>query len=143
MMDRREFMHRSALFAAAGMLGRPSSLSAAAELPRFRVRRLTTPPNHHFFGYYGMCPWNASGSLMVALESTFHHRLPEAHEPAIAGRVDPESGSFTPVGETHAWNLQQGALLHWNPLNAEDEVIFNDRLGSEQRGAILDVRTGR
>ena len=145
MLNRREFIQRSGLFCAAGALGRVPAplLGRVAEVPRFEVRRLTSPPSHHFFGYYGMSPWNASGSLMVGLESAFHHRLPTTHEPATVGLIDPQSGRFSPIAQTHAWNLQQGALLHWNPVNPNSEVIFNDRHGAEMKAAIVDVHTGR
>jgi hypothetical protein len=145
MISRRDFIQRGGLFCAAGALGRAPGrrLAALGEAPRFEIRRLTAPPNHHFFGYYGMCPWNASGSQMVGLETTFHHRLPNEDEPATVGVIDPESGRFTPIAQTLAWNLQQGALLHWNPLQQETEVVFNDRDGREMKAAIVDVRTGR
>lgn len=140
-LSRRSFLHRSALLASAG-LAHPALLRGV-EPPKFRVRRLTAPPAHHFFGYYGMSPWNASGSRMVGLESTFHHRLPEPGEAAGVMVVDPESGAVRRVSQTLAWNLQQGALLHWSPLDPEREVLFNDMEGAALRAAVLDVETGR
>jgi hypothetical protein len=34
---------------------------AQSKLPKYQVRTLTTGPKHHFFGYYGIPPWNQSG----------------------------------------------------------------------------------
>lgn len=113
------------------------------DLPRFRQRRLTHGPANHFFGYYGMSPWNRAEDRLVCLEPPFHDRLPTAGEPAKIGLVDQTSGEFAPIAETRAWNLQQGALTHWNPLQPDREIIFNDRMGEEFHATVLDVDTGR
>ncbi|MGH9629663.1 MAG: hypothetical protein ACRD7E_15215 [Bryobacteraceae bacterium] len=114
----------------------------SGKLPRFSVRTLTSGPKHHFFGYYGITPWNASGKEMVCLESDFQDHLPEPHEKASIGLVD-DAGSFRRVGETSAWNLQQGCMLHWNPLHPDTEILYNDRRGDDIISAVLDVETGR
>ena len=48
---------------------------------------VTHGPKHHFFGYYGICPWNASGTHLLCLESDFHDRLPTAADQATVGLV--------------------------------------------------------
>ena len=101
------------------------------ELPKFRVRRLTNGPKHHFFGYYGMSPWNKSETKMVCLESSFHDRLPKPGETADIGLVNQENGLFQPITTTTAWNLQQGSLIHWNPLKPNAEFIYNDQKNNE------------
>jgi len=69
--------------------------------------------------------------------------MPGPHEPALIGLVDARSGTFSPVAQTRAWNFQQGAMLHWNPLRPDTEIIYNDREADEIVSAILDVTTGR
>jgi hypothetical protein len=128
--------------AALGAGARFAPRARAAGWPSHRIRALTAGPKHHFFGYYGVSPWNLSGKVMVCLESDFHDRLPAAEEPARVGLVDPRRGGFRAISETRAWNLQQGALLHWSPLRPEREVVFNDRKDGEVRAAIMDVVTG-
>jgi hypothetical protein len=119
---------------------------AQPALPKFQIRALTSGPKHHFFGYYGIPPWNQSGKYLVCLESDFQDHLPAAKEAAAVGLVDAKTGEFKKVGETRAWNLQQGAMLYWNPLDPENEVIFNDRK-LDQPGkilsVILNVKTGK
>ena len=107
------------------------------------VRALTHGPKHHFFGYYGICPWNQSGRLLVCLESEFQDHLPGFEEAAAVGVVDARGGEFRRVAETRAWNFQQGAMLHWNPRAPETEVLYNDRRGDDIISVVLDVRTGR
>src|SRR5512147_2110335 len=99
-MRRREFLMGAALAAA----------------PRYEVRALTSGPKHHFFGYFGIPPWNRSGKRLVCLESAFQDHLPSPGESASIGLVDPATGKFSKVAETRAWNFQQGCMLHWNPL---------------------------
>lgn len=147
-MKRRSFIYNSCLgtagsfLAPTGLKSVNSYLNPVAEFPRFQMRRLTSGPQNHFFGYYGMSPWNSSETKMVCLESAFQDRLPNPEEKANIGMVDPDSGAFTPISETRAWNLQQGSLLHWNPLNAENEIIYNDNIEGELTSVILDVKTG-
>ncbi|MCF6333667.1 MAG: hypothetical protein L3J11_10325 [Draconibacterium sp.] len=109
------------------------------KLPNFLVRRLTSGQKHHFFGYYGMSPWNRSETKMVCLESEFQNRLPNPGETANIGLVNPENGAFTPLEKTAAWNLQQGSLIHWNPLKPDSEIIYNDQNGKELVSVKLDV----
>ena len=112
------------------------------ELPKFRVRRLTNGPKHHFFGYYGMSPWNKSETKMVCLESSFHDRLPKPGETADIGLVNQENGLFQPITTTTAWNLQQGSLIHWNPLKPNAEFIYNDQKNNELVSVKFNVDSG-
>ncbi|MEO0553397.1 MAG: hypothetical protein AAF149_09370 [Bacteroidota bacterium] len=113
------------------------------DLPKFLLRRLTEGPNHHFFGYYGVSPWNREESVMVGMESTFQDRLPNPGERAAVGLIDPVTGKFEEISQTLAWNLQQGAMLHWNPLAPNDEIIYNDRVDDVMASVKLNVRTGQ
>lgn len=111
--------------------------------PSPTIRALTRGPKHHFFGYYGICPWNRSGRHLLCLESAFQDHLPGPEEAASVGIVDTRTGAFRKVAETRAWNFQQGAMLHWNPQAPETEVLFNDRRGEDIISVVLDVETGR
>src|SRR5688572_25702148 len=52
-------------------------------LPRVKaIRAITSPPDHHFVGYYGITPWNAEGTRIACLESSFGDRLVEANDRA-------------------------------------------------------------
>lgn len=143
MMERRDFL-KAAVAAGAlkGCGGAAPSLRPDAD-PSFEVRALTSGPRHHFFGYYGIPPWNRSQSTMVCLESTFQDHLPSESEAARIGLVNPSSGAFLPVTETRAWNLQQGAMIHWNPLDDENEILFNDRKDGEVVSRVFNVKTGK
>ena len=76
-MKRRKFIQNSsaglgALFITPSNFSfSKNSKASQDELPKFKVRRLTNGPKHHFFGYYGMSPWNRSETKLVCLESDF------------------------------------------------------------------------
>ncbi|MBM3788113.1 MAG: hypothetical protein FJW30_27535 [Acidobacteria bacterium] len=98
---------------------------------------LTEGPKHHFFGYYGVSPWNHRGDHVLCLESDFQNRMPLPGETArigLAGRP------FVPLVETRAWNLQQGAMLNWNPLSPNDEFLYNDYENGDVVSAAFDIR---
>src|SRR3954468_9839363 len=104
---------------------------AAAAPARLEVRQLTAGPLHHFFGYIGPVqnvPWNKSGRYIVALRTTVRDHLANGSEPAEIILLDAEN-NFVPraVGQTRAWNPQQGTMLYWNPLAQETQFFFNDR----------------
>ncbi len=119
-----------------------NSNSNPAGLPKFLVRRLTSGPKHHFFGYYGMSPWNRSETKMVCLESGFHDRLPNPGEKANIGLVNQNDGSFETITKTSAWNLQQVSLIHWNSLKPDTEFIYNDQKNDELVSVKFDVSSG-
>ncbi len=135
-------MHRRRFLAAAGCSGL-ARLGRAAEMPRASIRALTSGPRHHFFGYYGITPWNKSGRRLACLESAFQDHLPKPEEAAAIGLVDARSGKFSKLTETRAWNLQQGSMIHWDPASPETGILFNDRRGGELMAVSLDVESGR
>lgn len=108
----------------------------------WEVRALTSGPNHHFFGYYGMSPWNASGTKLLCLQSSFQNRKAKPNEAATICVVDPETGETTPVGKSYSWNHQQGCMMHWDPRQPESRILFNDRKKKKTIGVALDIETG-
>ncbi len=145
LIDRRALLIDSALAVLCGVNGlRAGQTSENTTNPvGCRTRALTSGPKHHFFGYYGICPWNESGRYLVCLESGFQDRMPEPGETAAIGIVDSQTGRFIEVARTRAWNLQQGAMLHWNPLNPANEIIYNDLEGGEVVSVVLDVEMAK
>jgi len=142
-IDRRRFLKRTlGSGALLGLCDLDVSAENPRELPTCHVRTLTSEPRHHFFGYYGICPWNRAGTFLLSLESAFQDHFPTRDEPAAIGLVDAATGAFEKIAQTHAWNLQQGAMLHWNPLNA-NEILYNDRQDNEIVSIVLNIQTGR
>jgi hypothetical protein len=107
------------------------------------IAALTAPPKHHFVGYYGITPWNGSQSRLFCLEADFGDRLVRAGDRASICLIDPANRSLTRVAQTSAWNLQQGAMLHWLPSAADRELIFNDRIDGRLVSVIFDIESGK
>lgn len=110
--------------------------------PRERLQPITTGPKHHFFGYYDKFPWNASQTLMLAHEAEFNDRAPGPDDRLRIGVVRLADKSFIPLGETLAWNWQQGAMLAWHPADTENLLVHNDRRDGQFVGIVRDTTGG-
>src|SRR5207249_126640 len=99
-------------------------------LPSRTERQITFGPNQHFYGYQGHAgntPFNHSGSQLALLEVSFQDRLVTASDVANVVLVDVTSAQSRVLTSTRAWNFQQGTMLYWNPLQPDEELVFNDR----------------
>ncbi len=119
----------------------PSEIMSISQ-GNFVARPITQGPKHHFFGYYGICPWNATGQYHLCLQSDFHDRPPAAGDTAVVGLVDMETGNFEGVAETQAWNLQQGSMLHWLPTAPDRLITYNAREDDRFVGIVQDIHSG-
>ncbi len=107
-----------------------------------RVKKLSAGPRHHFFGYYGINPWDSTGRYHLALETDFHKRRPLAEDVAVVGLIHRETGEFTAYGSTSAFNLQQGSMMHWIGAAFTFNDWDGDRLVSRAVNPLLgSVRT--
>ena len=97
------------------------------------IQKLSTLPKHHFFGYYGINPWDRTMRYHLALETDFHTHRPLPTDVANVGLIDRETHQFIRYAKTNAFNLQQGSMMHWidgttvddsNEVN--NEFTFND-----------------
>jgi hypothetical protein len=74
-----------------------------------------------FFGYFGLQPWSGDGQRLL-----FHRwRGPAERRVDICAR-DAGSGAVQRLGDTAAWNFQQGALAQWVIRDGDECAIFND-----------------
>lgn len=97
------------------------------------IQRLSIGSKHHFFGYYGINPWDRTSKYHLALETDFHTHRPLPEDVAAVGLVDRYTHQFTPYAQTSAFNLQQGSMMHWiENIKTDDthgvdaEFTFND-----------------
>lgn len=109
------------------------------ELPP--VRAITKGPRFHWFGYYDKFQFDPSGRHVLGMEVEFEHRSPTPDDAIKVGMIDLEDGDrWIELGETRAWNWQQGCMLQWLP-GSKSEVLWNDREGERFVCRILDVKT--
>ena len=98
---------------------------------QLEIEQITQGPQNHFFGYIGHVqniPWNGSGRYLLSLRVGFHDRMPAADDAADIVLLDAQNNyAARKVGETRAWNPQQGTMMYWNPGAPDTQFFFNDR----------------
>lgn len=100
---------------------------------------------HYFFGYYDKNPWDRNESRLLAHRTTFLDQFPRANGKADIGFIAlQDNRKFVKVGETTAWNWQQGAQLQWfrDGDSGEEMIIFNNRLNDKLVTVILSPDSG-
>jgi hypothetical protein len=136
-LPRRSFL-RTTAFAAL------SATVRGQETPSFPpVRAITRGPKFHWFGYYDKFQFDPTNRYVLGNEVDFESRSPTADDVIKVGMIDLQDGDkWTELGETHAWNWQQGCMLQWLP-GGTSEVFWNDREGDHFVCHILDVKSGK
>jgi hypothetical protein len=109
------------------------------------VRRLTNGPKFHWFGYYDKWQFDPTWRYVLGCEVDFQHRSPTPEDVIRVGMVDLQNGDkWVKLGETRAWNWQQGCMLQFVP-GSKTDIIWNDRVkdGNEERfvAHILNIKT--
>lgn len=109
------------------------------ELSKYIALKFKTPDSYsHWFGYYNYCPCNKNGELLLAHRADFDGRDVRKEDCAQVGYFNMNTGDWTEVGETDAFNWQQGAMLQW--LN-ENELIYNIRDGQHFAASIYHLES--
>jgi hypothetical protein len=137
---RRNFLQQ--LFGAATTV-RLSRRAYAEELPP--VRRITHGPKFHWFGYYDKWQFDPTGRYVLGMQAEFEHRTQTPADVVKIGMVDlQDNDKWIELGESHAWNWQQGCMLQFIP-GSKTDIIWNDRIreGNEERfvAHILNIKT--
>lgn len=86
------------------------------------------PDHHHFFfGYYDKTNFDASDTYMLSHRTKFIDRFPGDDDLVEIGYVTLETGIFTKLGCTNAWNWQEGSMLQFykNGVNEPAQLIYN------------------
>jgi hypothetical protein len=106
------------------------------------VRAITHGPKYHWFGYYDKYQFDPTGRFVLAMEVDFEGRSPRADDVIKVGMIDlMDNDRWIELGETRAWNWQQGCMLQWLP-GSMSKVIWNDRQGDKFVSHVLDVFSG-
>jgi len=142
-MPARIITSRRSILRAAGAVALASAARPlrAADRPFAPVRPITRGPKLHWFAYYDKLQVDPSGRYALGMEVDFEHRSPRPDDVVRVGMVDLRDGDrWIELGESRAWNWQQGCMLQWLPGSAT-EVLWNDREGDRFVCRILDVKT--
>jgi hypothetical protein len=105
------------------------------------VRAITRGPKFHWFGYYDKLQFDPTGRYVLGMEVDFEHRSPRPDDVIRMGMVDlKDNDRWIELGQSRAWNWQQGSMLQWLP-GSKSQVVWNDREGDRFVCHILDVHT--
>jgi len=104
-------------------------------------RFITSGPRHHWFGYYDKYQFDPSGRYVLSMEVAFEHRSPKPDDIIYIGMIDLQDGDrWIRLGQTTAWNWQQGCMLQWLP-GTKSKIIWNIREDNNYSCVIMDVKT--
>jgi hypothetical protein len=118
-----------------------AALAQEEELPP--VRAITRGPRFHWFGYYDKLQFDPAGRYVLGMEVDFEHRSPRPDDVIRIGMVDLEDDDrWIGLGESRAWNWQQGCMLQWLP-GSRTEIVWNDRQDDRYVAHVLDVKSGK
>jgi hypothetical protein len=95
------------------------------------LARLSDPgteadPSYTGFWWYGLEQFDPTGRYALAMRVHVQNQPIRPTDVAEVGYYDLKLGNtWHKIGETTAWNYQQGARLQWRPNS--DEILWNDR----------------
>jgi hypothetical protein len=95
------------------------------------IKRVSDPgakerPAYTGFFFYQVLQFDRTGRYLLGMRVYFENRDVNPTDCADIGYVDlKDRYKWTKIGETTAWNWQQGARLQWRPRS--DEIVWNDR----------------
>ena len=142
--SRRQFLKHAALASPALAAIAPRLLRAAEGAPEELLpplRQITRGPKFHWFGYYDKYQFSPDNRFILSNEVDFEHRSPTADDVIRIGMIDTHDGDkWFELGETRAWNWQQGCMLQWVP-GSQNEILWNDRDGDRFVCHIMNVET--
>jgi len=96
------------------------------------------------FFFYDVLQFDATGRYLLGMRVCFQDRVVLPTDRADIGFIDLKDGyKWTKIGETTAWNWQQGARLQWRP--GSDEIVWNNRSedGKKFVCSVYNFRTGK
>lgn len=83
-------------------------------------------PSYTGFWFYDEQQFDKTGRYALGMKVYFQERDVEPADQGDIGYFDLQDGfKWTKIGETTAWNWQQGCRLMWRPNS--DEILWNDR----------------
>jgi len=83
-------------------------------------------PNYTGFFFYQCQQFDPTDRYILGMRVHCQNRDVRPIDRAEIGFIDLQDGcKWTQIGETTAWNWQQGARLQWRP--GSDEILWNDR----------------
>ncbi len=124
----------------AGLLPASDGDEAVGPVP---VHVITRGPLHHWFGYYDKFQFDPTDRYVLSMQVDFESRSPGPDDVIKIGMIDlQDANRWIELGESRAWNWQQGCMLQWRP-GSDSEVLWNDREGDRFVCHIINAFSGQ
>ncbi|HPD16410.1 MAG TPA: hypothetical protein PLE19_15765 [Planctomycetota bacterium] len=108
------------------------------------VTRISDPEGQYTgFFFYQCLQFDPTDRYVLGMRVYIQNREVRPTDRADIGLIDLQDGcKWTKIGETTAWNWQQGARAQWRP--ASNEVVWNDRADDKSHYVcrVYDYKTG-
>ena len=103
--------------------------------------------HEYFFGYYDKSPWDATNRYVLCMRAKNTWSDVSPKEPADILLIDTTREGNDPkrirvIGETSAWNVQQGCMLQWLGPDFTNKVLYNDCREGKYCSVVLELDTG-
>lgn len=96
----------------------------------------------YFFGYYDKSPWDMSDRYMLCLRAKETYKSVAPNDTVEIILFDTKNNnSYEVIGNTKAWNVQQGCMLQWLGPDYSNRIIYNDFREGRYCSVILNVKT--
>jgi hypothetical protein len=123
------------LFAAVFLIV-PAAFSAEFE-SYVPIRQITSDSPPHWFGYYDKLQFDSTDRYVLGMRPPFEGKTPGPDDIVELGVIDLKNENrWSKIGETRAWNWQQGCMLQWIP--GTNDIIYNDRRGGKFVSVVTD-----
>ena len=93
------------------------------------------------FFFYQCLQFDTTGRYLLGMKVYVQNRAVQPTDRGDIGFIDLKNKfKWTKIGETTAWNWQQGARLQWRPRS--DEIVWNDRSDEQYVCRVYNFHTG-
>lgn len=107
------------------------------------IVRISPEDGEFFFGYYDKSPWDSTDRYMLCLKVKNTHFSVAPKEAAEILLIDTQNNnSYTSLGTSSSWNVQQGCMLQWLGPDYSERIIYNDFRDGKYCSVILNVKSG-
>lgn len=114
-----------------------------AEVVRVSDPGTKVNPVYTGFWFYDEFQFDKTDRYLLAMKVYFENREVQPDDKGDIGYFDlKDNNKWTKIGETTAWNWQQGCRLQWRPNS--DDIVWNDRSddGSHFVCRVYNFKTG-
>jgi len=113
------------------------------------MKTLSSSEGAIFFGYHDKTPFNQNGDKILAHFTTENEHSIESECKLIdigffqKGNDGHFINKFIKVSTTTTWSWQQGSMLQWDPLNPQNQIIFNDIIEGKYGAKVFNINTDK